>query len=249
MTIKAMQWQVYAWLDEEGTPFYISKCRVGSPAPYQPRAHGGLQPPPRNRVVTLFKSTDEEEVLKKLDYLHYELGLEEAAPGLGTLKNSIRHAPNALRETGHSQTTPVTVYKVNGEKVGDFRSCGEACYTLNLKKGSVSKVLHEQFYSHRGYVIQYLNEPFRKRKSGKRYWKAESCCGYDPDGKLHHFDDVPSAAVAVTNNRQNISHLWGSIKSPTENKKRHHGWVFFAGNEAPPFEEVTFRKRGRPAKN
>lgn len=246
MEFRQKSWIIYAWLREDGEPYYLSKCRKHSPAPYQPRASETLQPPPRNRIKTLFESTDEQEVLQKLDELLYELGLEEAAPGFGKLKNSIRHSPLALREKSHGQTTPVTVYKLDGSKVGDFKSCGDAAYSLNLKKGSVSMVLQGKNYHHKGFVITHQGSPFRKRQEGKRYWKSVGVVGFDVEGNQQNFESIPDAALEITGDRSKTSNIWGSVYSPTDAKRTYKGWVFFDAAEVPKYSEVKRLRRGRP---
>ena len=140
-------YQVYAWLKEDGEPYYVSKCRLGSNAPYTPRKHNDMNPPTDRRFIrTLFTTKDEEEALDKLDELQYELGLIDATDGAGSLRNSINHSPKALRERSNSKKVPVDVYKVNGDKVGTFKSVGDAVHCLGLNKGNALGALHGRFW-------------------------------------------------------------------------------------------------------
>ncbi len=245
-----IEYQIYAWLDENYEPYYLSKCRTGSTAPYKKRAGTDIQPPDdKARIKTLFKGTDERELIEKLDELHYELGLKDATDGWGKLENKITHSPKALRERSHSKKVEVDVYKVDGEKVGTFRSIGDAVHCLKLNKGNATGALHGRFYQTQGYCILYKNEKFRKRKKGARktFWTKRKLLAFDAYGTQTLFECIADAAEALTGDRKKTNGIRTSLVSPLTDKKSSKGYVFFEQDSGVEFDEITFATVGRPS--
>jgi len=236
---------VYAWYKESGEIYWMSKARENSPAITKKRPAGKVQPPDSPELIKiLFKSSDEEEVLSKLDYFQYEVGNEIAAPGFGTLKNSIKMSPKALREHSNGRAIPVDVYDLNGQLVGSFDMVADAIRTLKLNDGSAIMCLHGKQYSHHGYVICYRNEPFREREDGKRYWRAQSVWAVHKNGDTKFFENIPEAAEELIGDRSKTAKIWGSFHSPIDSKKTTHGWGFF-GEMPENFKNINFKTRGR----
>ncbi|AII43240.1 hypothetical protein KR100_07680 [Synechococcus sp. KORDI-100] len=244
-----IEWQIYCWLDENSEPYYVSKCRMGSNSPYAKRPASRVQPPSdRSRIKTLFISKDEREILEKLDRLTYELGLKDATEGHGTLRNSIKHSPKSLRERSHSKKVPVDVYKVNKEKVGRFKSIGDAVHCLGLNKGNAIGALHGRFYQTQGYCILYANEKWRKRPktNRSRYWSKRKLKAYDLKGAIHSFDCVADAAEMVYGNRKRTNGIQKSLSSTKEWKSKANGLMFFEESTLPDFKDITIAQVGRP---
>ena len=238
-------WEVYAWYDEEGEPYWISKCRVGAPARHKKRAVGRVQPPEdRSRIRTLYESSNEEEVLQKLDYFHYLYALKDAAPGFGKLENSVHRTNNTFREHNNNRAIPVSVYDLKGNLVGNFNKIVDAVRTLGLSEGSANETLHKKQYSHRGYVICHRGEPFPERTC--RHWRSVPVWGMNKDSKeIRFFDNVPDAAAFLNGNREHTSKIWNSVKSPMSNKSLTKNWCFFDTETAPSYDSVVFARRGR----
>lgn len=162
--IQPKTWVIYGWFNEDSECYWISKCRSSSKAPYKKRPAARIQPPEdRTLIKILFRSNDEEEVLEKLDRLQFELGLVDSGSG-GSLRNSIKHNPKALRETRNGRAIPVDVYDLKGNKLGSFSSVGDSIECLDLNQGNAYRCLYGDIWQHRGYVITYKNEGFRTKK-------------------------------------------------------------------------------------
>jgi hypothetical protein len=243
-----IQWMIYCWIGENEEPYYISKCRTESTAPF--KCHNGMSPPAdKNKIKTLFKSYHEGEVLDKLDKLIYELGIKDTMQdGEGMLKNSIKHSPYALKERSNGTKIPVDVYAIDGKKVGSYASLGDAVHVLGLNKGNAHSCLQGKFWQTRGYVITFKGEKFRKRpKNGrKRLWKRRKLVAYDSDGCLHFFPSVADAAESLMGSRKKTNSVQRSLISTVDNKHSTKGLCFFEESDYPKFDEIKFATVGRP---
>jgi hypothetical protein len=237
---------VYAWYDENNVPYYVSKCRKGSTAMTRTRKSGLKAPADRKNIRVLFESFDEEEVLNRLDELQYEIGLADAAPGFGTLKNSISTSPAALRDRIGPSAIPVDVYTTDGEFRGSFPAVGVACSTLGLNQGNASGVLSGRLRQTGGYILTRRGQPIRGTVDWKPVERNQSVIAYDPKGQKHTFDCLADAADKIYNCRRGTSGIRRSLDTPHTNKSTALGWVFFKeDDEIPPYKEIVKRRRGR----
>ncbi len=243
---------VYAWLLEDGTPYYLSKCRDGSEAPYKTRM-GGLQPPAdRNNIKILLKTENEKHALEFLDKSQYTIGLADATGGVMPLRNSIHQSPRALGDKPHPNKTPVTVFTTEGEKVGNFDSIGDACHCLKLNKGNARQVLIGNFWQTEGYCIVERGKHFKERKgtcAKRRLWSKRQINAYDGEGNLHTFVSIADAAETIFQNRKKTSGIQKSLKSEVKWKSRIKGWCFFEEGKTPLLQEIRFASAGRPKQN
>ena len=128
---------IYAWLNADNQPYFLSKCLEDSKAPYRPK--NNLPVPPRDQIQILKRFDDEDEALRYLDQLTYELGYEH--DGSGTLKNSVASNPSSLRSS-LSNTRPVSVYLVkDGTHLGDWETVKQACRDLQISEDAAYAVL------------------------------------------------------------------------------------------------------------
>ena len=123
---------IYAWLNADNQAYFVSKCLEDSKAPY--RFKNNLPVPPRDQIQILQRFEDEDEALRYLDQLTYQLGYEH--DGSGTLNNSVASNPSALRSP-LSNTLPVSVYLVkDGTHLGDWEAVKQACRDLQAMRVS-----------------------------------------------------------------------------------------------------------------
>ena len=152
---------IYAWLNADNQPYFVSKCLEDSKAPYRPK--NNLPVPPRDQIQILKRFDDEDEALRYLDQLIYELGYEH--DGSGTLKNSVASNPSALRSS-LSNTRPVSVYLVkDGTHLGDWETVKQACRDLQISEEAADAVLSwKNRTSHKNkYFLTDQGKPFDRR--------------------------------------------------------------------------------------
>jgi len=223
----------------------LGKCRRTSKSPYKKRPESRIQPPDDpTQVRILFASNDEDEVIEKYDELQYTIGLVDAGSG-GTLKNSIKHNPKALRETKNGRAIAIDVYDLKGKMVGKFNSVGDAIEMLDLNHGNAYRALYGQLWSHRGYVITYRNEGFRTKPYERKLWNTQKLWAYSPEGSLFKFENMSDAAETIVGDKKQRASLYSSIRSPETNKRRVKGWMVFDYQEVPEFRDIMVARNGR----
>ena len=124
--------QVYGWLNEDGSYYFVSKCLKGSEVPYQDKKH--IKAPTDPTLIRILKEfEDEDESLDYLDACLYLMGFK--SDGSGTLENSHDNI-GSYRLKGRT-SKPVTVYRVkDGSFVGDWSSVTDACDSLRISRNS-----------------------------------------------------------------------------------------------------------------
>ena len=169
---------IYAWLNADNQPYFVSKCLEDSKAPYRPK--NNLPVPPRDQIQILQRFEGEDEALRYLDQLTYELGYEHDCSG--TLKNSVASNPSSLRSSV-SNTRPVSVYLVkDGTHLGDWETVKKPVETFRSVKTRYA-VLWEEQNSPRMYFTD-QGKPFdlRARRRTTR-----------PKGAVHPFSKPVTA--------------------------------------------------------
>ena len=243
--IKEKSWIIYCWYDNDGVPYFLSKCRSSSKAPYKKRPESRIQAPEnRSQIRILFASTNEDEVIQKYDELQYTIGLVDAGSG-GTLRNSIKHNPKALRETRNGRAIPIDVYDLKGKMVGKFASVGDAIECLDLNAGNAFSALYGDLWSHCGYVITYRGEGFRSKPYKREMWNTKKLWAYSPEGVPYKFHNMSEAAETIYGDKKQRASLYSSIRSPETNKRRAKGWMVFDYEDLPQFSDIMIARNGR----
>ena len=242
----AIEHIVYLWKTEDGTPYYISKCRSDSQAPFT--AKSNCEPPTNPECIEIkYRSTNEQAVIEVLDTLQYQIGLVAAAPGFGTLKNRVSQNPRSLLERGSSHAQPVEVWSVAGDLISMFPSLGVASYHLGVKRQNASACLAGKIYQTGGYVFTNVGEGFRENSLWRGRSTLTPVSGYDPEGALFHFESLRAASKHVSPGNSAVGRIRNSISSPHTDKKTVNGWIFFdADGVLPEYSDVKKKKpRGR----
>ena len=135
--------QVYGWLNEDGSYYFVSKCLKGSEVPYQDKKH--IKAPTDPTLIRILKEfEDEDESLDYLDACLYLMGFK--SDGSGTLENSHDNI-GSYRLKGRT-SKPVTVYRVkDGSFVGDWSSVADACDSLRISRNSGYASLRQEHYA------------------------------------------------------------------------------------------------------
>lgn len=235
--MRKMRWIVYCWVDDNFEPYFISKCREHSSAMWEDKKDL-LAPQDHRYIKTLFISDDEGAVIRRLDELQYQYGLEAACQdGFGSLKNSLYITPNNLKEKSYSNAVPVDVYSETGKFVVSLGSVGEAVNMFNLPEGNAYRCLGGHISSTKGYILEHQGAPLREIPK-KRRKRQRPVNGYSPEGTLKHFKTMSDAAEHISGERKRACSVYTSLSSPIHKKKQAYGWTFFDVDATPPFEEV-----------
>ena len=238
-----LEWIVYLWRTEDGTPYYIGKCRSNSDAPYLDKSNCEA-PTNRELIEVKFRSTNEDAVIDALDLLQYQIGLKEAAPGFGTLRNRVNQNPRALLERGSAHAQPVEVWSVSGDLVGKFPSLGSAAYHLGVKRQNASSALAGKLYQTGGYVFTHPSEGFRENPKWRGRATLTPVSGYDPEGALFHFESLRAASKHVSPGNSAVGRIRTSISSPVTSKSTVNGWIFFecSNGVLPDYSAVKIKR-------
>ena len=183
---------VYAWRDKDQEPYFVSKCRSDSDAPYKDKKNI-LAPSDPSRIVVLKEFEDEMDSLDYFDRLTYELGFE--ADGSGTLQNSMI-SPYHLR-TGKKCAQPVTVYRREDESfIGDFESVASAFKALRINMTAGYSCLADVHYAGQGkyrFLQPYRpipKHPRKRRPLGAVHPNTKKCWAYTKAGEFSSYGEV-----------------------------------------------------------
>jgi len=175
-----MNYYTYAYLREDGTPYYIGK---GSGKRIHNPSGKCVNLPPLNRRIKLKEFVDEESAYKHEEYMIAILGRKDI--GTGMLRNMCDGGKSGTRQLVSQETREKRrramlgkKWKLSVQKVENIRegACkhfymithkdGKVCYTKNLRKwskdnnldhGPMYKLLHNKFVNKKGNYKGWVN--------------------------------------------------------------------------------------------
>lgn len=103
-----MEYYTYAYLREDGTPYYIGK---GKKDRWSQKERHNVKVPPKNRIVFLKRNLTEEEAFKHEKYMIAVLGRKDLGTGI------LRNMTNGGEGCGgykHSDEAKIKISKANG---------------------------------------------------------------------------------------------------------------------------------------
>lgn len=174
----------YAYLREDGTPYYIGKGQGKRAYKKHIRKNGINITPPRNRILILKKNLTEDNAFKHEKYMISVFGRKDLGTGIlinmtdggdgasGSIVSNDRRQKVSERFSKSFKLVNPELKLVEGHHIGKF------CKKYNLTQEVVSQILSGKRISHKGW-----SHPDRPLSCKIFYIK-------NPEGKIFCFGDV-----------------------------------------------------------
>lgn len=226
------KYYTYAYLREDGTPYYIGKGLKNRASKKHFRRNGKVfSPPSKDKILILKNNLTEKEAFKHEKYMIFVLGRKDL--GTGILRN-LTCGGEGASGYNHSDEFKSKIKKIQSGRIVS-QSTREKMRNANLGKILSDEHKEKIGESQRGKVV---SEEIRKKISdtlkGKKHSderiknirKGMGCGIYtfiSPDGKVYKVDNMTKFCYDRNLTQSSMSQLWN------EKLKTHKGWKKFNG--------------------
>lgn len=156
-----MIYYTYAYLREDGTPYYVGK---GKGNRINSKSNRIFNPPPKHRRIYLKQNLTEEEAFNHEIYMIAVFGRKDLGTGILHNKSNGGIGGGAMKGKNHSEKTKKLISDANSGKIHTKKS------KENMSKSHIGKPNPKSGASRKG---KQLSESHRKNKSeaAKLWWK------------------------------------------------------------------------------